>query len=396
MKDIMKLDQKKSLSENEAEELLEKDIEDFKQSVRDEKLRKKDLKELYSLEKSGKERKSFLNFLVRYGKEDKVLRELDGFLDQVSRVDSALERIIEDDSHDIDLEEVNNKTVEELRKYLKNSHLSKGELEAILEKEKETKDRKTAKKYINRALKNSDSLISPSTVQKEVSEIEDKVRSFKKDFIYHPEVFDLENLEKEFNEHSEKQETDGLEELVELTGDLAKNLKESNSLDNREEMKQLINDSILALESDNLEKFKERIERLNELSQPEQENSGIKVKAQQSKLEEVENVIDRLEKAGYGESSSEIDKSENNTSDSESSREKLISELEDKGFQKEKLETRSGSDLEKLDDSSENIDKVEEMFRENDERKRKDREESSENRIIRDIEKLEETIEKSE
>lgn len=398
-KDIMELDQKKSLSEEEAEEMLKEDIEDFKQTVRDEKLRKEDLKQLYSLEKSGKERNSFLNFLVRYGKEDKVLRELDGFLNQASRIDSALERIVEDGSQDLDLDKISSKTVKELKKYIDEQYLTKEELKIILENEEESKDRKTAKRYIKRELDNSSSIISPSEVQKDISGVEDKVKSFKKDFIYHPEVFDLDNIEKEFNEHYENQEKENnLEDLVKLTGTLAENLKNSDSLENREEMKQLINDSILALEADNLDKFKEKIEKLNEISEPEKESSNEKAKSQQSKLKEVEEVINRLEDAGYGEQSRETSDSQESEPEgrkSDSSRAKLVSKLEEKGFNKEKLETRSGSDLKKLEESSEKIDEVEEMFSKKAE-KEKDNERTSENRIIRDIEKLEETIEKSE
>lgn len=394
----MKLDQKKSLSEEEAEELLKEDIEDFKQTVRDEKLRKEDLKQLYSLEKSGKERNSFLNFLVRYGKEDKVLRELDGFLDQVSRIDSALDRIIEDSSQDLDLDKVNSKTVKELKEYVSERNLSKDELKTILNSERENKNRKTAKKYLERKIENSSPIISPSEVQKDISKIEDKVSSFKKDFIYHPDFFDLDNIEKEFSKHHEAQEKqNNLEELIELTGTLAENLKQSDKIDNREEMKQIINDSILALESDNIDRFKKKIEKLNKLSEPKKENNSEKATQQQDKLGEVEEVIERLEEAGYGETNKETDnyrESDTESSKPDSSRGKLISELENKGFNKGKLENQSSSDLEQLDESSEKIGKVEEMFRENDEKKKK--EESSENRIIRDIEKLEETIEKSE
>jgi len=395
---IMKLNQKKSLSEEEAQELLKKDIEDFKQSVRDEQLRKKDLKELYSLEKSGKERENFLNFLVRYGKEEKVLRELDGFLDQVSRVDTALERMVEDESKNLDLEDTTDKTVKELKEYVKNNHLSKEELEAILESEKERKDRKTAKKYLEKELEDSSSLISSSEVKKAISNVENKVKSFKKDFIYHPEVFNLDNIEKEFEEHSEEQKDErdnDLEELVELTGNLVKNLKKSDNLENRGEMKELINNAILALESDNFDKFKDKIKRLNELTNTGKKNIVNHAETQQSKLQQIEEVISRLEETGYN-APREEKASEKESKSSESGREKMISRLQQEGFNREKLETRSRSDLEKLQSSSNKINNVEEMFQESDEMEKESERENSENRIIRDIEKLEEAIEKSE
>jgi len=394
----MKLNQKKSLSEEEAQELLKKDIEDFKQSVRDEQLRKKDLKELYSLEKSGKERENFLNFLVRYGKEEKVLRELDGFLDQVSRVDTALERMVEDESKNLDLEDTTDKTVKELKEYVKNNHLSKEELEAILESEKERKDRKTAKKYLEKELEDSSSLISSSEVKKAISNVENKVKSFKKDFIYHPEVFNLDNIEKEFEAHSEEQKDErdnDLEELVELTGNLVKNLKKSDNLENRGEMKELINNAILALESDNFDKFKDKIKRLNELTNTGKKNIVNHAETQQSKLQQIEEVISRLEETGYN-APREEKASEKESKSSESGREKMISRLQQEGFNREKLETRSRSDLEKLQSSSNKIDNVEEMFQESDEMEKESERENSENRIIRDIEKLEEAIEKSE
>jgi len=395
---IMKLNQKKSLSEEEAQELLKKDIEDFKQSVRDEQLRKKDLKELYSLEKSGKERENFLNFLVRYGKEEKVLRELDGFLDQVSRVDTALERMVEDESKNLDLEDTTDKTVKELKEYVKNNHLSKEELEAILESEKERKDRKTAKKYLEKELEDSSSLISSSEVKKAISNVENKVKSFKKDFIYHPEVFNLDNIEKEFEAHSEEQKDErdnDLEELVELTGNLVKNLKKSDNLENRGEMKELINNAILALESDNFDKFKDKIKRLNELTNTGKKNIVNHAETQQSKLQQIEEVISRLEETGYN-APREEKASEKESKSSESGREKMISRLQQEGFNREKLETRSRSDLEKLQSSSNKINNVEEMFQESDEMEKESERENSENRIIRDIEKLEEAIEKSE
>jgi len=394
----MKLNQKKSLSEEEAQELLKKDIEDFKQSVRDEQLRKKDLKELYSLEKSGKERENFLNFLVRYGKEEKVLRELDGFLDQVSRVDTALERMVEDESKNLDLEDTTDKTVKELKEYVKNNHLSKEELEAILESEKERKDRKTAKKYLEKELEDSSSLISSSEVKKAISNVENKVKSFKKDFIYHPEVFNLDNIEKEFEAHSEEQKDErdnDLEELVELTGNLVKNLKKSDNLENRGEMKELINNAILALESDNFDKFKDKIKRLNELTNTGKKNIVNHAETQQSKLQQIEEVISRLEETGYN-APREEKASEKESKSSESGREKMISRLQQEGFNREKLETRSRSDLEKLQSSSNKINNVEEMFQESDEMEKESERENSENRIIRDIEKLEEAIEKSE
>jgi len=395
---IMKLNQKKSLSEEEAQELLKKDIEDFKQSVRDEQLRKKDLKELYSLEKSGKERENFLNFLVRYGKEEKVLRELDGFLNQVSRVDTALERMVEDESKNLDLEDTTDKTVKELKEYVKNNHLSKEELEAILESEKERKDRKTAKKYLEKELEDSSSLISSSEVKKAISNVENKVKSFKKDFIYHPEVFNLDNIEKEFEAHSEEQKDErdnDLEELVELTGNLVKNLKKSDNLENQGEMKELINNAILALESDNFDKFKDKIKRLNELTNTGKKNIVNHAETQQSKLQQIEEVISRLEETGYN-APREEKASEKESKSSESGREKMISRLQQEGFNREKLETRSRSDLEKLQSSSNKIDNVEEMFQESDEMEKESERENSENRIIRDIEKLEEAIEKSE
>lgn len=363
-KDIMELDQKKSLSEEEAEELLKEDIEDFKQTVRDEKLRKEDLKQLYSLEKSGKERNSFLNFLVRFGKEDKVLRELDGFLEQVSRVDSAMDKIVTEYSESLEYDEIKEKTVKELKKYLKENKIPKDKLKEILEIEKNNKDRKTAKKYIRKEIKDSDSMISPSEVQKEISDLEDKVRSFKKDFIYHPDIFSLENLEKEFEEDSEnrfKENKEDPNELVILTGKLANKLKKNDHIRNTEEFKELTEEAISMLESEDLGRFQHKLEEMNKLLGFDNQESESDYYTTEDKLDELEKAVDNLVKQEKELNAPKAKLGAVNNHDKNERREK-IENLSSKGFDKSDLESRSSSDLEKLENSVSNQDGIEDKF----------------------------------
>lgn len=347
-----------SLETGELPELADMELDEFKDALREKDVGQIDLEELVREERKGKNRQKFLDFMVRHARELEVKNSLESLLASISEVDESLENIVEKDKErrlGADPEEITEKTVKELRNYLKEHYLTADQLEKILEAEKEGKDRKTAKKFVKREIRNTESPDDTQKILKNLEYTEDSIRKFKKDFIQNPGHFNLKMfdnpLEDVLNENiedsKESRESENLSELLGLTENVIEVLEDVDNFRDREIIEELANKALLALEAEKYDTFREKIERIQEIGFEERKSS--------SKLDEVEEAINRLEGNFNEEKGGAENRSQRKT--------ELMEILETKGFERSELRKKSTADLEELLESSKNIETLESAFK---------------------------------
>jgi|APHM01.1.fsa_nt_gi hypothetical protein len=256
--------------------MLDSELEEFSEGLEDRNLSLKQLEELASLEKRGRDREEYINEIQRHARKIQLGEELDQVTEKIHELNNDLKKVVQDrDETRLDRkpDEVTEKTVKELRKYLSENRVSRGYLEDILESEKQGKDRKTAKTAIQRHIKKSrprqdiQKLTSNLEATKDMVEqfsekLDDSTSDYRLSAIKNPIDIDVTHA----TDTDSSEDTEDLSKLVELSNDVVTLLRNSKNLDDREIIEELANKALLALEAENYDAFKEKIRRIREVS----------------------------------------------------------------------------------------------------------------------------------
>ena len=391
------------MSDAESKKILQGRKEEIKKTIEERNPGKYALKSLIREEKKGDRRQDVLSILKNRLSEEKVLDRLNNLSHQLLETEDLLDKISTGKQTErIESSEIVDKTVKQLRKYLKQNEISKDQLQELLKEEEKGKDRKTAKQYINKELESADSDSNLEKLQEDLSELENDISSFRTEISENRDKFNLpENDDKKQNKDSKTEENQ--KELLEATSKVIERLKERDDLRNNEELKNLVNDAFLALEAENYPTFKDKLHEIKTLEENDNSEDND-LSEQENKLERMESMVSKLEerqKESLGvpqktteEVNEQLDTLEEISGQEierpgKKKREQKIDELSSKGFNEEDLKTRSDSDLERLEKSSEDIDNLESKFEQLD----KDQSETDKNSEIEEnIEKLEESL----
>lgn len=291
-------------------------LEDIERDLEEKDYKIEELNQLIEAEKNGKNRKTVLRKLKKKRKHWKIDKDLEVAEEEIEGLRDILEDLEEKeqidtgerDRRDIgetELIEILGATVKELRKFVKEEEINIKGLERILEGEKKVKDRKSAKKFLERKIKER-------KIEKDAQETEK----------------DIEKLEKDLESIRDDEETSEtvLEETEEISEEEEK--EKDRSQEDKEEKKEGSQDSGEEKEEDEDKKDKDS------------EDEG---------LEEKKELVEGLDtdfgdeelKALSLDDLKELVKEEKR-------REELISSLKDEGLDEDDLSNATNSDLEKL------------------------------------------------
>ena len=392
------------MSDAESREILEGDKNDIEETLEERKPGKYALKSLIRAEKRGDNREEVLEVLNECLKSEKVLDQLNNLSQQLSETENLLKRIDTDgDTKSLETGEIADKTVKELRKFLKNNKIPQKRLEELFEIEESNKNRKTAKKYIKKEIESADSDFGLASLQEDISELESGLSSFKIEIEENRENFSLPDTESS-NKINDSEGGYRKKDLIEITNSVIEKLRNQGNLRSNEKLKELVNDAFLELEAENYSAFKDKLHEIENLEENDSEDSPNDLFEQENKLERIESMVSELEerqekilgapKTATEEVNEQLDTLEEMSGEEikrpGTEREEKIEEIASKGFDKENLKSRSDSDLAKLEDSSESMEKIESKFESLDSEKSSTADKTSE--IEENIEKLEESL----
>ena len=272
----MKKLSKQSEDLTELSHMLDSGLEEFSKSLEDGNLSLGQLEQLARSEKKGRDREKYINQIQKHAKKTQLEKEMDQVTEKIHELNNDLRKVVrdEDEVHlDREPDQVTEKTVKELRKYLSENSVSRGYLEDILESEKQGKDRKTAKKAIQRHIKKSRPTQDIQKLTSNLGSTKDIVEQFNEELDDNVSEYRLSAMENpldidkpQITDTESSENTEDLSELVELSNDVVTLLRNSKDLDDREIIEELANKALLALEAENYDTFKERIRRIREVS----------------------------------------------------------------------------------------------------------------------------------
>lgn len=320
-----------------------------------------DLRALKEAEKGGKNRDEVIQFIDKHINAENVAAYLgmaDGDIGELSDLINEIERVedldhFDEESIDIDQDRLINLvggTVDELKEFAENNPLTAEQLQNILDAEKKVKDRKTAKKYLERK-------IEKRKVGEDVEKAKEDLENLKSDL---QEVRADKGLESE-----ELEESDNTEESVEK-GKSDKNEEEYNQEpekgieDSNEEEKEEVNEKD---ENPDSEEEKDVDEASNEENQEVEDNieevDEANEDAEESEVSEEGNNLPESEEKHELVDELDLDMSEDEIEqlsledlrkikDEKDHREELIQRLEEEGMTEEELRDSSTTDLEKI------------------------------------------------
>ena len=272
----MKKLSKQSEDLTELSHMLDSGLEEFSKSLEDGNLSLGQLEQLARSEKKGRDREKYINQIQKHAKKTQLEKEMDQVTEKIHELNNDLRKVVrdEDEVHlDREPDQVTEKTVKELRKYLDENSVSRGYLEDILESEKQGKDRKTAKKAIQRHIKKSRPTQDIQKLTSNLGSTKDIVEQFNEELDDNVSEYRLSAMENpldidkpQITDTESSENTEDLSELVELSNDVVTLLRNSKNLDDREIIEELANKALLALEAENYDTFRERIRRIREVS----------------------------------------------------------------------------------------------------------------------------------
>lgn len=411
----------------EVASLTNEQVEDFKHKVDEKEPTVNDLEKLIEAEEAGKDREEVINYLNGMIKKENVSGKLETASEGLEDLEETIEEIDElEDTEDIEekdeveldqsqIIELVEGTVKELKEYVNENFLYRRQLEEVLDAEKAGKNRKTAKRFLEKKIENKGIEEEIKESRRDLERLKDDVENLREHFENYSEEFNFQE-----DERSEKDQ-EAANELLEITNSIIKDLKEADRIVNRSELEEKTNEVILALQNDDYGKVRDKLIEINEMgrkdSEEETEQEKQKLEQQDEKIERMKEIVSDIETSnqeagneGEKEADPELQEKKEvakhlNTDYTEPDleeisleelkelkkeqehREDLIDKLKDKGLDEDDLRQSSTSDLEKLLESSRNVDQTSSRFEEVDEDEGKSSEELKEE-AEQDLERL--------
>lgn len=302
-------------------ELTTGDSKHFKEEVRQMDLTLQDLRALKKAEASGKDRGKVLEFLdeqitrenvgAYLGLAEEDIGELGDLINEIERLEDI--KHFEEEEIEIDqdsLIDLVGGTVDEMKEFINDRPLTGKQIENVLEAEKRVKDRKTAKKFLEKKAKERDIGEDVKQARKDLEKLKEDLNSVKEDEDIEENSGD-ETSEKDSEEVDENTEPDNSDENEDVETD--KDNREGEASENKSEKVQREDDGEGETDSedsdedqeekDNLEKKKEIAEEL-ELEMKEEEIQAFSVKDLEkirSEKRHREDLIERLGEEGMSE-----------------------------------------------------------------------------------------------
>jgi hypothetical protein len=328
----------------EVSELTTGKKEDFRVKVEEKDLSLQDLKALKEAEKSGQNRKKVLKFLDRQMDTKNIANHLDTAEEDTAEIESLVAEIekiediesFEEESIDIDQDDLIDLvggTVDEMKEFVGEEPLTGEQLKDVLDAEQRVKNRKTAKRFLERELEKKN-------VEEDVSETKEDLEKVKEDLEELKEDKNIEDGEVEDTEEAEEQESD---EEIETQQESEEDAEEA---ENAEEQ-----------EGDNGSAAKEGEETGGDQEEQRDGDPDFSKK---------KDIADELDLSMTDEELESISLDElESLREEKMHREHLIDHLKDEGMGEEKLRNSSTADLEKIaesmEDSSDSQEEHEEM-----------------------------------
>lgn len=301
----------------------------FKEEVKQMDLTLQDLRALKKAEASGKNREEVLNFLdsrittenvaAYLGIAEDDIGELGDLINEIERLEDV--QHFEEKETDIDqdnLIDLVGGTVDEMEEFINDNPLTGEQIENVLEAEKKVKNRKTAKKFLEKKIRERN-------IGEDVEEAREDLEKLKDDL---DKVKEDEEIDEEENEESDESSETGEDVDDNEAGDETSESQEEDSGDQEA--------------SENTESSHEQSEENSDSEADEEssENDGFKRKKEIAEELELEMSDEDLE--AFSLKDLEKIKSE------KEHREELIERLEDEGMSEEELRNSSTDDLEKI------------------------------------------------
>lgn len=297
---------------------------------------KKDLKTLKSAEKSGKDRDKVIEYIENKINELEVVEDLGIAQEDVREVENLLEEVAnledaensEEGLENIDqdrLLELVGGTVEDVKEFVEDEKPNLDVLELLLEAEEKVKDRKTAKNFIKKSLKQRKLSNDVKNTKKDIKSLKNDLRDVSED----SSANIVQNTDKDSEKTNKDSNSEAVGEDEETTETESEAEEETTETEKDEEEK-------------NKETEKED-ENLDDIERKKQILKSLETNIGEDKLQDIS--IDELK---------QIKKDQNE-------RQEIISELEKHGFDPEELKKASTQDLKTVLEETEedNSEKVE-------------------------------------
>jgi hypothetical protein len=317
--------------------------EDFKEMVEDKKLTIKDLKALKEAESSGKNRESILNFLDKQITSENVENYLsiaDKDANEIEHIIEKIEKLEDLDHLDEDKIEVDQDklidllggNVEEMKEFIEENPLTLPQLEDILDAEERIKNRKTAKSFLEKKMKEREASESLENAAEDIESLEKNLK-------------EIEGLEDDITDENNKNSS--IDELA-------------SALENENEEAEVEDDGDSSEESE-----KKGDDEKEEDEEPEESEGEGEEKKEETDLEKKKKIAEELELEMSERELDEIPLEEiEKMRDEKRHREDLIETLKHEGMSEEDLRNSSTSDLEKIADNMDNEEESQEEHEE--------------------------------
>lgn len=311
---------------------------------------------------------------------------IENYIEALDQLEEALDQrdkiSLQTSSNEISDEDILDNTVDDLKTLIQNQEFPSSELKKALEIEKKGKDRKTAKKAIRKDLKRKRSSNLRKNIINNAQELQNILTNIKSYNGYEEST----NSEDETEIIHDKKGT----EITRKTEDILSHLREG-SLDAKEieKVKQ-------AVEDYNQEDFISMNQRLEEIELSKgSATEDFDTQKEISKMESMLRSLEKKEKKIDKNKPASLDDLKSKVSDIETDQKKRsrIRRLEKGGFEPEKLENLTDSELRDLESSEESVDEIEDIFTKIDDTKSRLRTQGeSDGGIDDNIQKLERII----
>lgn len=319
-------------------------VQEFKEKINKMDLPENDLKALKSAEKSGKDREKVLDFIDNEIDRKKISEDLSVAESDIEEIHKMMDKVtdlegIEESGDETDnmgrdeLIELVGGTVDDIKNFVKEKNPSLEVLNILYSSEKKVKDRKTAKSFIKKKIRQKKVENDLEDAREDIESLEEDIEAVEEDTSSEPTPAGSKE-DNDSEEESKEAETEENEESD--SGQRAEKEKEGQETGSEQEAGEKDNE-----EEEGPEDEVSELEEKKEIAEDLQPDFSEE-KLEEISLEELKSIRDEKER-----------------------REDLISQLDDEGLDRERLEKSSTSDLEKIveeigidekDDSAEEVD----------------------------------------
>ena len=330
----------------EVASLTNKQVEEFKEELEDRDPTVNDLEQLIEAEKAGKDREEMVEYLKGMINKKNVSEKLETALEDLSSLEHTIKEVDDlenteslDNKDEVEIDqsqiiELIEGTVSELKDYVNENFLYRRQLEEILEAEKAGKNRKTAKRFLEKEIENKG-------IEEEIKESKEDLERLTKDIENLKDHF--ENVAEEYDysgdQRSEKNQ-EAADELLEITNSIIQDLKDSDSIQNRQEIEEKTNAVIQALQNDNYSKVEEALVALSEMGETDEKSEENQEEVEESGDSDTEPENDVETDEQLGEQDQKLERMKEIVQDIEESEDELQEEIDEQShgpeFEKKK------------------------------------------------------------